>query len=157
MCAALICSSVSFTFCFSSADSDPALRSSTSPLGCAAPGPDANPTVLRTDCESPGNKLALATPIANTAIKSDKRTTMLMCSKLPKTRPLTGAQFTLGRLEILRNRLELAHDGARRPAAAIGCGIEAMIDVVVDQRLFGFADSFFNGMQLLGNVDTRTS
>src|SRR5215218_9792306 len=97
MCAALICSSVSLTFCFSSVDSGFDFRcSATSAPGCAAPGPDTNPTVLRTDCESPGNRLALATPTANTTIKNDKRPTMLMGSKLAKIRPLTGAQLASG-------------------------------------------------------------
>src|SRR5215211_3561689 len=158
MCVALICSSVSLTFCFSSVVSEPALCcSATSPLGCAAPDPGTNPTVLRTDCDSPGNRLALATPSANTTIRIDRRRTMLTCSKRAKTRSLIRAQFTLRRLEVFGNRLELAHDGARRLASAIGRRIEAMIDVVMNQRFFSFAEGFFDGVQLLGNIDTWTS
>ena len=32
-----------------------------------------------------------------------------------------------------------------------------MIDVIVDQRSFGFPDGFFDGMKLLGQIDARSA
>src|SRR5262249_11923955 len=57
-------------------------------------------------------------------------------------------------LQILRDRLELAHDVARRLAPPVHGGIEAMIDVIVDQGLFCLADGLLDGVQLLRHVET---
>ncbi len=58
--------------------------------------------------------------------------------------------------QIFGDRLELIDDGNRRFASAIGGGIQAMIDMVVDQRSLRLADGLFDGMKLLGEVEARS-
>jgi hypothetical protein len=48
------------------------------------------------------------------------------------------------------------HDTTRL-APPIGRGIEAMIDVVVDQGFLGLANGLLDGVELLGDIETGSS
>src|SRR5438105_7863709 len=116
----------------------------------AVPCPGGSPTALRTDCATSGNRLAPATPTASATIKS---------APIMPRRPLglAGRFMLFSRLEVFRNRLEFAHDCTCRLASAIGRGIEALIDVIVDQCFLGLANGLLNSVKLLGNIETRPS
>jgi hypothetical protein len=55
-------------------------------------------------------------------------------------------------LKIAGDGLELAHDGTGGFAAPVGCGVEAMIHVVVNQLPLCFRNGLLDGMKLLGEV-----
>jgi hypothetical protein len=112
--------------------------------GCAAPGPDASPTTLRNDCDNPGTKLATDTPTANATTQ-----------RAPVFQRIAFALFKPGRLKVFRDGLEFAEDRTRRSAAPVGCLIEAVIEVIVDQRLFRFANGVLDRVELLSQIDAR--
>ena len=62
-----------------------------------------------------------------------------------------------GSLKIFRDGLEFAYDRARRTAPAVCSCIEAVIDVIMNQRLFGLPDGLLNGMELLSQVEARSA
>jgi hypothetical protein len=70
----------------------------------------------------------------------------------PHERPRPGARL----LEIFRYGLEFVDDGLGRSAGSVRGGIQAMIDMVVNQRSLGFTDGLLDGMQLLGKIETRS-
>jgi len=57
-------------------------------------------------------------------------------------------------LKVLRDSLELVDGHSARLAPAIDRGVEAMVDMVVDQHLLGLADGLFDGVELLGEIET---
>ena len=66
---------------------------------------------------------------------------------------LPGVNIRLS--QVFGNRLEFVDDGNRRFSTSVGCGVQTMIDMVVDQRSFGLADGFFDGVKLLGEIEAR--
>ena len=65
------------------------------------------------------------------------------------------ALFKPGRLKVFRDGLEFADDRTRRSAPPVGCLIEAVIEVIVDQRLFRLANRLFDRVELLRQIDAR--
>ncbi len=62
-----------------------------------------------------------------------------------------------GSLKIFRDGLEFAYDCPRRVAPAVCRCVEAVIDVIVNQRLFGLPDGFLNGVELLSQIEARSA
>ena len=57
--------------------------------------------------------------------------------------------------QVSRDRLELGeHALGRFCPPTVGGGVEAVIDVIVDQRLLRLADRLLDGMKLLRQVET---
>ncbi len=62
-----------------------------------------------------------------------------------------------GSLKVFGDGLELAYDRACRTAPAVCRCVEAVIDVIVNQRFFCLPDGLLNGVQLLSQVEARPS
>jgi hypothetical protein len=65
------------------------------------------------------------------------------------------ALFKPGRLKVFGDGLEFADDRTRRSAPPVGCLIETVIEVIVDQRLFRLANRLFDRVELLRQIDAR--
>jgi len=58
--------------------------------------------------------------------------------------------------QIFGNGLELVDDGHRGFPGSVRRDIEAMVNVIVDQRALGLSNGFLDGMKLLGEIEART-
>jgi hypothetical protein len=59
--------------------------------------------------------------------------------------------------QVFGNGLELIDDGHRGFPGSVRRGIEAVVDVIMDQRALRLADGFFDGMKLLGEIKAAPS
>src|SRR6266516_6999942 len=113
------------------------------PCDCAPPGGGVSPTRLRNDCDNPGAKLAMATPAMSARTERGRRPIMRGAPAhhpLGSTSPLRVHQP--GSLKVFGDGLELAYDRACRTAPAVCRCVEAVIDVIVNQRFFASPTAF---------------
>src|SRR6266568_8757931 len=149
--------------CLSSAGSVRAVRRS--PLlvavsrGCALFGPEASPTRLRNDCDNPGAKLAMAMPATSATMERGRRPIMPWRSAASPDwkRFPPYASVEPGSLKIFRDGLEFVYHRPRRVAPAVCRCVEAVIDVIVNQRLLAPPDGFLNGVELLSQIEARSA
>jgi hypothetical protein len=57
-------------------------------------------------------------------------------------------------LKVFRDRLEFADHGPCRRASPVRGSAEAVVNMIVNQRLLGLADGLFDGIELLRQVET---
>lgn len=60
-------------------------------------------------------------------------------------------------LEVLGNFFEFTHRLGRLLAVALHGVVQAVVDVIVDQHPLGVADSAFDGLQLLGDIEATST
>ena len=68
----------------------------------------------------------------------------------------TYASIKPGSLKVFGDGLEFVYDRACRTAAAVCRCVEAVIDVIVNQRLFCLPDGLLDGVELLSQVEARS-
>jgi hypothetical protein len=111
---------------------------------------DAKPTAERTRRGHSGNMLASAKPPARAKIKRDRRPIIRRYSLWPLLLRAATGRAAPTRLEIAGDGLELRRDRTRRLALPVRRGVEAMVDMVMDQLPLGLPYGLFDGVKLLG-------
>jgi hypothetical protein len=108
------------------------------------------PTARWTVVESPGASAKIAAPATNATIVMVERLAIMLSDAGPARTPGQSSQ-------VFGNGLELIDDGHRGFSGSVRRGVEAVVNMIVDQCSLCFADGFFDGLKLLGKIETGSS
>src|SRR5215211_6568441 len=98
-------------------------------------------------------RLAAAMPARSAKRSRPKRPIIFAASRGPGSpAPLPSSARPGSGSEILRDRFEFADRRARGDALTVAGHCQAVVDMIVDQRLFRLADRFLDGVKLLCEI-----